>query len=142
SPDATSSASPKSVSGAFSAASLHMGWYSAFTLRFLACRPCHGEPTLRETDLRSCRIAGGRPGRLGPGTQQQIEGGDVRDHQQGHVDDRDRVCGAQFSRQRGKAGLVAVIIVDDDVGRSQQMEGDDQGPEERAYPDGEKRQNR
>ena len=33
---------------------------------------------------------------------QQIERDDVRDHQQRHVDDRDRVSGAQFPRHRGK----------------------------------------
>src|SRR5260221_345209 len=48
SPDATSSASSKSASGALSAASLRMGWHSALTPRFLACRPCHGEPPLGE----------------------------------------------------------------------------------------------
>jgi hypothetical protein len=58
--------------------------------------------------------------------QQQIECGDVRDYQQGHVDDRDRVGGTQLPRQRGKAELVAVLIVDDDVDRAYEIEGDDE----------------
>jgi nitrate/nitrite transporter NarK len=31
----------------------------------------------------------------------------VRDHQHGYVDDRDRICGAQLSRQIRRADLVA-----------------------------------
>src|SRR5260221_5877400 len=67
-------------------------------------------------------------------THQQIEGGDVRDHQQRHVDDRDRVGGAQLSCERGEAELDAMIIVDDDVNRATDIEGDDEEREERPYP--------
>ena len=65
---------------------------------------------------------------LGLTTRQQIECCDVRDHQQRHIDDRDRVRGAQFPCQRRKAELAAVIIVDDDVGCSCEIEGYDEDP--------------
>src|SRR5215471_20853332 len=57
--------------------------------------------------------------------QQQIECDDVRDHQQGYVDDRDRIGAAQLPRRRRKAGLNGVVIVDDDVGWAHNIEGDD-----------------
>src|SRR6266849_932576 len=78
--------------------------------------------------------------RLGPRTHQQIERGAVRDHQQGHVDDRDRVCGSQLPRQRRKVDLDGVVIIEDDVGRPHEIEGDDERPKERTYPYREKRQ--
>ena len=62
------------------------------------------------------------------------------DHQSGHVDDGYRVCGAQLPRECRKTKLIAVIIVDDEVGRSHEIEGDDERPKERTYPDGEQRQ--
>ena len=46
--------------------------------------------------LRCRRIAGEGSNGLGLRTKQQIECDDVRGHQHGHVDDRDRVRGAQF----------------------------------------------
>jgi hypothetical protein len=67
-------------------------------------------------------------------TQQQIECDDVRDHQHGHVDDRDRIRGAQLPRQRRKANLGGVVIVADEVNRPNEIEGDDEKPEERTYP--------
>jgi hypothetical protein len=42
-------------------------------------------------------------------------------------------------RQRKKADLVAVIIVEDDVGRAHEIEGDDEQPKKRTYPDREQR---
>jgi hypothetical protein len=45
----------------------------------------------------------------------------VRDHQHGHIDDRDHIGRAQFTRERRKADLVAMIIVDDDVGCSDEI---------------------
>src|SRR5262249_29407841 len=54
--------------------------------------------------------------------------------------DRDRVSGAQLPRQRGKAGHGGVVIVDEDVSRSHEIEGDDEQPKQRPDPDGEKRQ--
>jgi hypothetical protein len=73
-------------------------------------------------------------------THQKIECGDVRDHQQRYVDDRDRVGGAQPLRVRRKADLDGVVIVDDEVDRPHEIEGDDEQPEQRAYPHREKRQ--
>src|SRR5208337_550337 len=65
--------------------------------------------------LRCSCIAGEGPSRLELRARQKIESGEVCDHQYGHVDDRDRVGGGQLPRQRRKAELAAVIIVDDDV---------------------------
>src|ERR1041385_5385422 len=46
-----------------------------------------------------CRHIGGKSfNRTRLRTQQQIECCDVRDHQQGYIDDRDEVGGAQLSR--------------------------------------------
>ena len=42
---------------------------------------------------------------------------------------------------RRKAGPDGVVVVDEDVGRSHEIEGDDEEPEERTYPYREKRQN-
>src|SRR6185312_10764696 len=80
--------------------------------------------------------------RLGLTPRQQIERSDVRYHQHRHVDDRDRVCGAQLTRQRRKAELVAMIIIDDEVGCPDEIEGDDERPKERRFPHREKRQDR
>jgi hypothetical protein len=59
-------------------------------------------------------------------TQQQIECDDVRDHQQGHVDDRDCIGGTQLPRNRGKVELDGVVIVDNQVGHAHEIEGDDE----------------
>ena len=77
--------------------------------------------------------------RLGLRKQQQIECDDVRDHQQGHVDDRDRVRGAQLPRQRRKASVGGVVIVEDEVDHSNEIEGNDEKPEEWTHPYREKR---
>jgi len=52
--------------------------------------------------LRCGHITGEDPSRLGLRSEQQIECDEVRDHQHRHVDDRDRVGGAQLPRQRRK----------------------------------------
>src|SRR3984893_16157911 len=88
--------------------------------------------------VNSGRIVGGAS-RLGLRKCQQIECGDVCDHQHRDVDDRDRVGDAQLPRQRRKADLVAVVVVDDDVDRGDEIEGDDEQPKERTYAYGEKR---
>src|SRR6266702_7000292 len=80
------------------------------------------------------------PSNFGLGTHQQIERDEVRDHQHGHVDDRDRVCGTQLPRQRRKSDLDGVVIVKDDVDYPHEIEGDDKRPKERTYPYREKRQ--
>src|SRR6266849_2421516 len=80
------------------------------------------------------------PSGLGLRTYQKIECADVRDHQQRYVDDRYRVGGTQPLRVRRKADLDGVIIVDDEVDRPYEIEGDDEQPEKRAYPHREKRQ--
>jgi hypothetical protein len=58
--------------------------------------------------LRRCSPTGG--------TRQKIKGDEMPDHQQRHVDDRDRVRGAQLPRQRRKADPDGVVIVEDEVG--------------------------
>ena len=74
-----------------------------------------------ESGLSCGRIADEGPSRRGLRTHQQVEGGEVRDHQYGHVDDRDRVGGAQLPGQRRKADLVAMIVVDNDVDRPHRL---------------------
>jgi len=64
----------------------------------------------------------------------------VRDHQHGHVDDRDRVRGAQLPRQRRKANLGGVVIVEDEIDHPHEIERRDEQPKERTYPYREKRQ--
>lgn len=54
----------------------------------------------------------------------------MRDHQQGHVDDRDHVCGAQLSRHCGKADPDSVVIVEDEVDHSHEIEGNHEQPKE------------
>jgi hypothetical protein len=63
---------------------------------------------------------------------QQIERDDVRNHQRGHVNDRDHVRTAQLPRYRRKAGLDGVVVVEDEVDSSHEIEGDDQQPKERT----------
>ena len=67
------------------------------------------------------------PSRLKLGTHQQIECGEVRNHQHGHVDDRDSVGGPELPRQGRKVELDAVVIIDDDVDRACEIERDDKG---------------
>jgi hypothetical protein len=74
----------------------------------------------------TCAIAGQYASCLGLRTYQQIESDDVRNHQRGHVDDGDRVGGAQLPWYRGEANLVAVEVVDDDIRRANDIEGDDE----------------
>jgi DNA-binding transcriptional LysR family regulator len=50
--------------------------------------------------------------------RQKIESGEVRDHQQRHVNDRDRVRGAQLPRQRRQAAWDGVVVVEDEIGRA------------------------
>eukprot|EP01132_Coremiostelium_polycephalum_P008134 gene8136-10006_t len=66
--------------------------------------------------------------------------GDMGDHQQGDIDDRNPVRAGQLPRERGKTELDAVIIVNEDVGRPHQIECNDKQLEERARPDAEKSQ--
>src|SRR2546427_8414255 len=78
--------------------------------------------------------------RLGLRPQQKIECEDVRDHQQGHVDDRDRVRRAQLPRQCRKADPDGVVIVEDEVDHSHEIEGNYEQPKEWTYPYREKRE--
>src|ERR1700677_2419619 len=57
----------------------------------------------------------------------------VSDHQHGYVNDRDDVGSAELSRQRGQTDPDGVVIVDKDVGGSDEIEGDDEEPEERTH---------
>jgi hypothetical protein len=89
---------------------------------------------------RCRRSAGEKPNRVGLRTRQQIQRDDVGDHQQGYVDDQDRVAGAQLPRQRWKTKLDAMLIVDDDVDSPHNVEGDDKQPKERTHPCAEERE--
>jgi hypothetical protein len=61
------------------------------------------------------RIAGEGKNWLGLRTRKQIERGEVRDHQRGHIDDRDPVRSGQLPGERRKVELDAMAIVDEDV---------------------------
>lgn len=60
--------------------------------------------------LSSRRLASQDSNRVGLGTQQEIDCEDVRNHQQGHVEDRNRVRGAKLPRQQRKANLDGVVV--------------------------------
>src|SRR5579863_10711939 len=74
-------------------------------------------------------------------TYQQIERDCVGDHQQGHIDDRNRIGSAELPWHHIKASLNRVVIVDGDVGCPHEIQGDNEGPKQRADPCGEKGQN-
>ena len=57
-------------------------------------------------------------------TRQPIECDRVRDHQHGDVEDRDDICGAQLACHKRKAQPGGLIVVDEDVGCAQNVEGD------------------
>ena len=57
----------------------------------------------------------------------------MRDHQQGHVDDRIRVGGAQLSRSRRNAGLDGVGVVHEEVDDPHDVECSDEQPEQQAF---------
>lgn len=84
--------------------------------------------------LRCGHIAGEDPSRLGLGTQQQIERHEVCDHQHRHVDDRNRVGGAQLPHQRRKANLGSVVIVENEIDHPHEIKGDYEQPKDRTYP--------
>src|SRR6185437_870498 len=84
-------------------------------------------------NLDGCRAAGERE-RLERGTRQPIERQNMGNHQDRHVEDRDRVDGAQLSRERGQVDLGGMVIVDEDVGCTHDIEGNDKRPEQRTYP--------
>ena len=93
-----------------------------------------------ETGL-GCGCAGGDDliGR-GQRAQQPIESDEVRDHQHGDVEDGDNVSGTHLPGDCGKAGADGVEIVEEDIGHADEIEGDDERPEERTHPYGEKRE--
>jgi len=67
-------------------------------------------------------------------THQPIDSNEVRDHEHWHVENRDRICGTQLPRQRRKAEPDRVVIIEEDVDRPDEIEGDDEQPKERTYP--------
>src|SRR5215467_6195396 len=93
---------------------------------------------LRVLDPGRRRIANDDPLHRRLRTHQQIKCDDVRNHQQRDVNDRDHVGGTQLSCQGWKAELGGVIIVDDEVGRAHEVEGDNEQPKDRTYPHSEK----
>ena len=70
-------------------------------------------------------------------THEKTKRSDVRDHQQGYVDDRDQVGGAKLPRHRGKPDVNCVVIVHEQVDDAHEIESDDEQSEQRAYPDAE-----
>ena len=67
-----------------------------------------------------------------------MESDEVRDHQHWHIENRDRVRGTQLARYDWKTELDGVVVVEEDVGRPHEIEGDHEEPKERTYPDREK----
>jgi hypothetical protein len=53
----------------------------------------------------------------------------MRDHQLGHVDDRNRIRCAELPRR--KSDLDGVIVIEEEVAHSHEIEGDDEQPEDR-----------
>ena len=64
----------------------------------------------------------------------------MRDHQQRHIDNRDCIRYAQLSCDCRKVVPGGVVVVEDQVGHSHQIESNDEQPEERADSYCEKRQ--
>jgi len=64
----------------------------------------------------------------------------VRDHQRRHIEDWYWVGCAELSWVRGETDLDRVIVVHDEIDCPHEIEGDDEGPEERTYSYREKRQ--
>jgi hypothetical protein len=89
---------------------------------------------------RASRIAGENGSCVGPVARQPIKSDEVRDHQHWHIENRDRVRGAQLARDSWKTELDGVVVVEEDVGRPHEIEGDDEEPKERTYSDREKGQ--
>lgn len=87
-------------------------------------------------------VAGNSRARVQPGTHEQIQGCDVRDHQQRHVEDRNRIRCAQFASQRRNADLDAMVVVDEYVHCSGDIEGNDERPEDGAESDRQQSQHR
>jgi hypothetical protein len=62
----------------------------------------------------------------------EIESDEVRDHQHGHVEDRDDVHSAELPGQRGQTERDGVVVSDEEIGGSNEIEADDEEPEERT----------
>ena len=73
-------------------------------------------------------FAGDCPNCLRLPARQQIERDNVRDHQRGHVDDRNRIGGAQLPGDRRKADVDRVVVIEDQVRCSHEIEPDDEQP--------------
>src|SRR5690348_16360379 len=63
------------------------------------------------------------PGRRRPVVEHQTERGNVSDHQDGYIDDRDYIGCAQLARQFREVQLDAMEVVNKDVGCSHRIEG-------------------
>ena len=68
--------------------------------------------------LRGGGIAAEHPSRIALRAQKQIECDDVRNHQQGHVDDGNHVGRAQLAGQSWESDFSSVVIVEDEVDRT------------------------
>src|SRR5215469_3790519 len=97
-------------------------------------------PRAQNSELRGGRLTNQAPSCLSV-AQQDVERGEVCDHQHGHVDDRDRVRGTQLARQRRKGALGGVVIVENEVDHSHEIKGDYEQPKERPYSYCQKRHN-
>jgi len=90
--------------------------------------------------LKCRRAAGKRSNRSRLRTQQEVKRNDVSDHEHGHVDDRYEVCNAELAGYCRDASPDRMVIIEDEIDHSHQIEGRDEQPKEWTYPYGKKRQ--
>ena len=99
------------------------------------CRVVELVPTLHVNRASSQSRFQAASKTIGLAAQQPVKRNHVRDHEHGHIEDRDRICGAKLARVRREIALNSVAIVEDEIARPDEIEGDDKGPEKRTDPD-------
>ena len=62
----------------------------------------------------------------------------MRDHEHWHIENRNRVCGAQLSCEFRKTEPDGVVIGEEDIDRSDEIERDNEEPKEWTHPHREK----
>ena len=62
--------------------------------------------------------------------QQPVDGDNVSDHEQGHIEDGNEIRGAKLTGDGRKVKADGVGVVDDEVGDAGKVEGDGEEPEE------------
>ena len=75
----------------------------------------------------------GRANRRGRRSQQQPEREEMRPEQRWNVENEDRVTGPELPRHRRQVYADRTRRVDDEVGKADEIEPPDQGPEEETF---------